>query len=397
MAIGDITGCGLNDSLLLFNSAQRVRGDLCHGIGNFMVSAFSEDGQADITLVSFEVDDCGNIPASVQDTLTVTTASTTIMVGCKKVTDGIFAITYDDDTLGPLVKTFSIDSSGNFDCCGAIDTLDLSAGTSGPQMQMFKLEHADMFCSMWYDGCGDLQVATYTIDGCGNISCVLDTQEIEAAPNTVDIPSGFWTGVGNFYAFSFSRTDDDGFLETWEIDACGQFGCAAADLHEFDTSNGEHISVSSNGNGTLICLYEGVSGGGDLKTITVDACGVMTNGTKIDVMAISGETTDLFRIDETDKDKWLGISNLSVRTWSIDACDVPSQIDAIASILEVQDQGKAACRPGLDTHIVMVGWKISTTEWFAMTLDVVIDCDGAATAIPWGPIHAQQMQFLLGS
>jgi len=316
MAVGDI-GAALQDTLSLLNGCSRTRGDIAHATGNFMAAVFSEDTQNDITLVTFEVDDCGNIAAAIQDSDVISSAAATVQPGIIKAHDGVVAVCFDDNCSGPLVVTYVIDACGNFGCSPTA-TLDLSTGSSGINMTIHPTQHTNLFVVQWIDGCSDLQAATFTIDACGNFSLKLDQQEIVASLNTANMPDMIWTGVGDFYAFTYTDISNDGFIETWDIDSSGIFGACVADVHEFETSNAERIAIHSNDNGTLFLLYEGPTSGGDVKTVTVDACGVMTNGTKLDVFTITNDTTDLFRLSAVDGGVYVGVCNSTIRSWTVE-------------------------------------------------------------------------------
>jgi len=376
MAVGDI-GAALQDSLSLLNGCSRTRGDVAHATGNFMAAVFSEDGSNDITLVTFEVDDCGNIAAAIQDSDVISSAANTVQPAIIKAADGVVAVAFDDGCSGPLVVTYVIDACGNFGTAPT-DTLDLSAGTAGIIMTLHPTQQSSLFVAQHFDGCGDIQASTFNINSSGVISGLLDQQEINASNSTSSGMDMVWTGVGDFYAFAYTDLSVDGFIETWDINSVGVFAACPADTHEFETTNAERIAIHSNDNGTLFLLYEGPSSGGDVKTVTVDACGVMTNGTKLDVFSITNDTTDLFRLSTTAGGVYVGVCNSNIRSWTVDGCDVPTQIDTLGSILPVADQGRIAIREGLSDFIVMVGWNVSGTDFLASTLAV----EFATAAVP---------------
>lgn len=376
MAVGDI-GAALTDSLLVLNSTGEVRSDVAHARDEWFVVVYHEASTTDTILATFSVDDCGNIPASVQDSLVIDTdgAGNSPDPRVVKVATGIVAITWDDNAAcaNAKVGTFSVDGCGNLNCCDPIDTLllDPADGVSGgPTIHPTK--YSNVFVILWFSVCGaDLQMSSFTIDACGNISTEVEQVEVTCIPGTATPPDFIYTGVGDFHAVSYSqRTSDDGFLQTYTIDACGNIGCVA-DTLEFEPTEAKRISIESNGAGTLLLFYAGPGGGGDVRTITVDACGVLTDGTKIDVGVATG-TTDLVKLgdDTTGNNTFLGVASSFFRSWQIDACDVPSEIDSLSSIGEVTTRGRLTLIPGNTAFIVASGFKSTGTEFYVMTLAV---------------------------
>jgi len=376
MALGEIR-TALADSLTILSTCNEVRGDICHAIGDFFAVVYHEDTTANTILSTSSMTVTGVIPAAVQSSLTIDTdgACSGPRPSIIKVADGIVAVAYDDGAacVGPIVKTFSVDSSGDLDACDPIDSLDLSTGTASPTITIHATSTASLFCALYYDACGDLQAATFTIDGCGNISTKLDEQEIDAGPATDMQSDMVWTGIGDYHVFAWTDTSsNDGFLETWTIDSCGNFGCAAADTHEFQTSNAERVSVNSNDNGTLLLFYEGPSCGGDVLTVTVDACGVMANGIKLDTHAIANDTTDLLRLDDAeDKNVFLGVANSQLTSWIVDGCDVPTEVDSLASTSEVDQHGRLALKVGQNNLVAGCGYDSCAAAFIVFSLEVI--------------------------
>ncbi len=373
MAIGDI-GSALIDSLSIGNPGSSVsKGDVCHATGDFFCAVWLNITGTVLTLESFSVDTCGNFACASQDTIDVPTTVTT-WASLIKVADGIVALIYDDgntSTQRVTVATYSVDACGNFGCCDPVDTQIVTTAAGGAWVNLFKTQHTDTYCVLYAVGSSSLTASTLTIDACGNISTLLDTQTIFATLNRNDSwPFGVWTGVGDFYAFAYTNNNDnDGFLQTWAIDACGTFGCSVTDTHEFETTSGQFISLDSNDNGTLILAYES-SGAGDVKTVTVDACGVMSNGTKIDIGGVAEYS--IVRIDEVDKNMWFLMTGATFKTYTIDACDVPSQQDTLVQTL-VEASMRAVVHPGVDGAsgiMVGVGWDNACTEFFAWSVAV---------------------------
>ncbi len=373
MAIGDI-GAALIDSLSIGNPGSSVsKGDICHATGDFFCAIWWNATGTVLTLETFECSTLGVIPSSSQDTIDVPTTVTT-WVSLIKIADGVVALIYDDGNTGTqrkTVATYSIDACGNFGACDPIDTQIINTVSGGSWVNIFKTQHTDTYCLLYSDGNLSLKGSTVTIDSGGTISALLDTATLVATVFRNDSwPFGVWTGVDDYYAFAYTENaSGDGFIVTWTIDACGNFGCSATDTHEFETASGVFIAMDSNDNGTLILAYER-SGAGDVKTVTVDACGVMANGTKLDIGSLSEYS--IVRIDEVDKNMWFTVTGAVFKTYTIDACDVPSEQDTLTQSL-VETSQRAVVHPGVDGAggiVVGVGWDNAATEFFAWSVGV---------------------------
>ena len=376
MAIGDI-GAAINDSLSLLNGCSRTRGDLAWGTGNFMVAVFSEDTSATLTMVSFEVDDCGNIPASVQDTFTVSTATgSNSDPHIINIADGYVCVGWDDDdvcTPRARISTFSIDACGNFGACDPIDTLDVSGVASSFQVSVHKTKYSasdDIYVVLWRDSASDIHMTTVTISSVGVIdNCIIE--DLQVVTTNVGFGDFCITGQGDYHAVVYTGSASDGFAETYTIDSTGNIS-TVADTFEFDTQNGQTVSCDTMGDGSFLVFYEKSSSQGRIRVIAVDACGQMTTQSSLDAGSNTSDTTDIIRIDEAGKHIFLAVSNSAVRSVAVDACDTATQIDVLGSILELNDQSHIALRPGLTAYAVFVGWKIGTTDFFATTIAVEV-------------------------
>ena len=397
MAIGDI-GAALIDTLSIGNPGSSVsKGAVCHAIGDFFCAVWMNLTGTVLTLETFEVDTLGQIAAASQDTIDVPTTVTT-WASLIKITDGVVALIFDAGDTGTkrkAVHTYSIDACGNFGACDPIDTQTLNTATGGAWSNILKTQHTDLFVCLYDEATRDLMAATLTIDSCGNISTIIETKEIYFDENNDIWPGMVWTGVDDFYAFTYRDSNtSDGFVVIWTIDSCGNFGCSATDTHEFELANAFNIGINSNDAGTLIVSYT-VGAALDVKTLLVDACGVVSNGTKIDPGGSS--VSSILRIDEVDKNVFFMPYATAFKSFTVDACDAPSETDSLTQAT-VDDAGRAVVHPGVDGVggiVVGVGWDGCPTEFFAWTVGVETP-SSAVTAIPWGPIQFQQTAFLLG-
>ncbi len=375
MAVGDI-GTGVIDSLSIGNPGSgSSRGDVCHATGDFFCASWFNPTGTVLTLETFSVSTTGTIPCASQDTIDVPTTTTT-WSSLVKVADGIVALIYDAGDTGTqrkTVATYSIDACGNFGACDPVDTTIITTTSGGSGwVNLFKTQHTDTYCLLYATGNLNLTASTVTIDSCGNISALLNTKNLTGAGYRNDSwPFGVWTGVDDYYAFAYTdNASADGFAVIWTIDACGTFGTSVTDTHEFETTSATQIAMDSNDNGTLILVYTR-SGAADVKTLTVDACGVLANGTKIDIGG-SNEFS-IVRIDEVDKNMWFTATSVNTfKTYTIDACDVPSQQDTLVDAV-VTSAHRAVVHPGVDGAsgiLVGVGWDGVATEFIAWSVAV---------------------------
>jgi len=239
-----------------------------------------------------------------------------------------------------------------------------------------KTKHDDVYALLW-NPTANLDIATVTIDGSGNISTVVDTQTLNCAGCGPDLvfgsPGVVWTGVGDFHAVAGEETTSlDGFVVTFTIDSSGNIG-TVQDRVEFDTANGEQASINSNDDGIIVILSEGSAGGGDITTLTVDGCGNMAAADDETAMTFnsSDRRSKLLRIDEIGaKNIFLGLTNSNFESWSFDTCGNLTQIDTLSGILEAQFYVGMDFLPSSGNIVVGCGFKSSTTELFVWSLDV---------------------------
>ncbi len=385
MATGDI-GAALIDQLALPAICDITEGDVIHVQDEWFVVAHYENGTTDIIVSSFSVSDTGTIPASFQDTMTLATATGTIprLQSITK-SGGIFGIFYmsTSGACGDFtLETYSLDGCGNISTC-PIDTLTINQAFPGPRVSFEPTNGAGIFVIQYHT-----TLATVSIDACGAIgNCLLDTFSAAGLVGVTSWPNIVWTGVGDYHAFATTGVACDGFVRTLTIDACGTFGCAVADVLEFDTSQGEEISIGSNDNGTLFLYYEGPTSGGDVTTVTVDGCGMLTLGDDISAGSISGEKTALLRIDELgNKNVFLGASNSAFFSWSFDSCNNITQVDTLTPITEINDHPALAFLPDSSNIVVGCGYQAACQEFFVYSLKVSCNIDAGCSGASFGAI-----------
>ncbi len=397
MAIGDI-GTGLIDSLAVLNGCSTTNGDVAHVRENWFAVVYHEDNTTNTTLATFDVDNCGNIAAAVQDSIVVDTngSGTRPRPTILKRTDGIVIVAYAGACQGdPFLKTFSVDACGDITL---VDTQDLH-DDNVIDVFITKTKYDDVFAVLWTKT--DLRVSTVIIDTSGNMGCPVETEETLGScggPALIfGTPGLVWTGQGDYHAVAGEDTlgTNDGWVITFTIDACGNIGCEA-DRLEFDTVLGEQVSINSNDNGTLILISRFNSSGG-VDTITVDACGQMTLADEITGLVFSSTAlrSNLLRIDEIgDKNIFLALQASKFASYSFDACNDLTEIDTLSGIVEAGAFTGIAFLPSSGNIIVGCGNKSSTTEYFVWSLDVATNIDPAA-AVAFGLLPRQQIKLLL--
>ncbi len=365
--IGEIDSA-LIDTLPILDSTAAVRGDICHARDNFMAVVYHEDSTANTILATFRCDLQGNLPAGIQSSVVVDTsgAGAGPHPSIIKVSDGTVAVAFDEATTGPTIKTYTVDVNGNLS--SVVGTQDMGTGTF-PRVYIERTKYANVFACLWNDS--NFQVSTCTIDTSGNISAVVNTQIISSDGVPDSTPCLVYTGQGDYHASAFRGAGGDGFVSTFTIDSAGNISAVTKTL-EFDTSNAQRVSMGSNEQGIVIILSEGPSSSGDLDTVLVDASGNITAGDDISVMSISGETTTLLRLDDGSKNVFLGASNSTFRSWSIDGSGNITAVDTLASITEINDYSALTFLPSSNEIIVGCGYKSSTTEFFVFSLFVEV-------------------------
>jgi len=345
MAIGDLP-VDITTTLALGTPSAQVRGAVCHAIGDFFCVVRHENSTTDTILSTFKVDAGGGIHnITANSTIDTEGAGGSPDPDIIKVADGTVAVAMQDPSVGgPSIQTFTIDAAG---AITAVATLDVGTGTA-PRMFIQKIQHKDMFAVTYFDSSSDLQVSTITIDSAGVISAILATLEITAAPDTSDTGRVVWTGQGTYHACCYTdNASQDGFLATFTVDADGILG-TITDTFEFDTSEANHIDLSSNDNGILVVWYDGPGSGGDLDTVIVSSAGVMSVGDNESVAATSSFRTYFTRLDEVSKNVFLLAQTNNLRTYSFDSAGTITAIDSITTIGEVTEIYGMVHKPSTD-------------------------------------------------
>lgn len=357
MAIGDLP-CAFTDQLEIdpCGIGSNTTTDTIHVRDDWFVTAYHESSSSNVLLISYEVTTAGAIPAAIQDSVTLSTHSGGAgSIGLVKVTTGVLALCFHDATNGPSVVTYPVDACGNFGC--QVDSQDLDAcdTTTSVNNGLFPTKHSNVFMATFLGLGGDGQLATVTIDTCGNIALV-EKLEFDDNTNGASKIWGVYTGQGDFHMVVYEdNAGNDGVADSFAIDACGNIGCEA-DNHIWQLSDGSHASaVKTQTDGTVVMVYGDPGSSADATTVDINACGVMANNSVLAFGANTGDTTDVIPLDDANT-TFITVMNSRFDTIKVDACGAITTQDSLTSIAEVSQNGSLALHPGTSgTSGIVVG------------------------------------------
>jgi len=321
-----------------------LRGDITHVIDNFYAVIYPTDDFATIKLSTIEIEPDGNIAAALTNTITLQTSKTS-MGSVTKIAEGTIAVTIrfaDGDTpTGATIDTYTVNSSGTIST--RVDTQSIESAAAETHVDLVKTEHADLFIATWQiRSNNNIRFATITIDTVGNISAPTETVTITTSTALLQWVEMVWTGVSNFYAIAYTGPASDGFVATFDIDACGNIGCVQ-DTLEFDTTDAARIHLQSDEAGTLVISSRDGSFNIILNTVSVDACGNLTNQDEENLGEFDGFNTNLLWLDEVG-DFFLFLYDGRLESWSTDACHNLTKEDSMALLTDVEVHGRMTRR-----------------------------------------------------
>ncbi len=331
MAVGDI-GVDVIDVLSLDACPTGItHSGVTHATGDWFVVIEDDPGTANVILHSFSVDNAGNIGACPQDSQTIGTDGAGVC-DIVKISDGIIATIRKTTsaTAGPIIETWVVDSSGNIAACPT-DTFDTGTGGVGSAVgaRMDPTKHNNIYAIFRREGVSTWRISTIDIDSSGNIAAALaDSVTIGNLETVIDTtPRTVWTGQGDYHAVCYQKGGGDGEVATFTIDSCGNIGCIA-DTFVFEACGCDiNPSIGSNDAGILILQYEGACTG-IIKTLNVDGCGQITSGNSLTTTTVVGGS--LLRIDELgDKNIFLAVKGSHLSTWSFDTCAALTAVDTL--------------------------------------------------------------------
>lgn len=179
------------------------------------------------TVVTFEIDSSGQMPATIIDSWVFSSDSNDIdMV---KSSDGIFALTDDGGGLNPRVFTIAVDNAGNITKSLAGEVALQAGACNGTHI--FKC--AGAIVAACYNG----KISTHSIDGSGNIGT-----EIATVPFTsYAVDSRSVNLSGDVYGIVYEDASSDGWIETVNINIAGAI--ALIDSWEFEAADGNFPDI----------------------------------------------------------------------------------------------------------------------------------------------------------
>jgi hypothetical protein len=188
------------------------------------------------------------------------------------VSGNIYAIAYQGPSSDGFLKTVEIAPDGNI-TNSAIDTLEFDTSDCAyPEI----INVSGVYFAIAYQGpSGDGFLKTVTIAANGDIgNSVIDTLEFDTSdcsyPDVINVS-------GVYFAIAYRGPANDGFLKTVTIAANGDIGNSVIDTLEFDTSDCAYPDVINVSGVYFAIAYQGPSGDGFLKTVTIAANGDIGN------------------------------------------------------------------------------------------------------------------------
>jgi len=188
-----------------------------------------------------------------------------------KITDQIFAIVYSGAGNDGWLKTLRIADDGSI-----VDTqIDaFSFDTKFGNFPQIIPVSGDIFAITYQGDKKDGWLKTVQIGGDGQIgNAVVDALKFDkkeaTAPAIVNVS-------GSYFAIAYEGDKDDGWLKTVEIAANGQIANKPVDTVEFDKKDGKTPDLIHISGEVFAVAYTGPGGDGWLKTLRINAAGVIT-------------------------------------------------------------------------------------------------------------------------
>ncbi len=417
MALGDIGACFL-DTLTLATGCVTFQGSIAHVRGfcttcpcctciqirtDIFVSAHHAAGLAQAFMQTFTVDCCGCF-SLILDVQTITCCGSGVSpdVHVEKISNGIFALSYNDRTTCPVsirVETWPVNACAIIGCL--IDCLVITTCAAATSHGFSPLQHINccgvtVFGAVFVEPTRDAQLVTFTIDLCGNIGCcVLSKVEFHCNVTQGRFQAVAWTGVGDFYAVTYSETStNDGFVETWCINPCGLItgGCPCLpnvpiDNLEFDPGCGRSIFIDTDDAGTLVVAFNS-GASGEFQIINVDACGQMTCGDTC-TTAFGGGCKFILRICDGSvccgcKNWWMVVSQDEITTMTINCCGCVVRHDCQNFGVSLRGSGSVVYKPNSDNIIVGAAYRgPPCCSWNVFTFNTCVNiADVPCPALP---------------
>lgn len=357
MAVGDIGGAVINTLVLDTGSAGDVsKLGLVHMTGNLFACAYHMDGESNSILKTFTMDSGGNF-STVIDSFTFDTGGSgggprPHMV---KAAVGVVAIFHGNAG----IQTIAIDSAGNIS--GTIDTQSLTGMAGGSDGHIIASHHGGNLFIVVYEKFSPSSVSemsTFTISSGGIISAIIDSQQMETTAGTPDVIHA----IDDIYAVVLENTtSDDVKIETFAVDSSGNIGSQLATFTM--DPEGARPSIQSDELGVVFVAYEE---GSTLNAGRFRVYNIQTDGT-IDSQLDSANRADLegCHLAKIGLSKYLLCAPNLLESFALNGSGIISSIDSLAPSA-MSDDFEAAYLPfSLDM------WAIGYSDESATELKII--------------------------
>ena len=366
MATGDI---GSVVDTLEFDTSKTRYPDIIHVSGDVFAVAY-EGVDGDGFVVTFTVDDVGQIGAAVIDSLEfeTTVCSWPRIVA---VAGDIYAIMYTGPSITAKVVTVSIDVSGNIGAAVVDSQTFLDADL--PDFTDIIHVSGDVFAGIYTKNVGgdDFgKVFTFEMDSAGTIGAAeIDTLEYDTTGED-DWFKEIIHVAGNIFVIAHQTTSSHGMLTTVQIQPNGQIAATITDSLDFDSSGFFDETRMIHVTGVIYALVRtGAGSDGFITTFTIQADGSAitqvddlefdtANGNQPRIVNVGGQVYGI-AYSGTDSDgflKTVTIQSDGTISAVIDTLEFDTDIGQTPSIINVPDS---------DGYVVIAYWGTDNDGWAA--------------------------------
>ncbi len=252
---------------LEFNTSNIYDPDLIHTGGEYFGIAY-RDNSNDGVLETVRIDSGGSISAGSLADFDSQAGYTPDII---HINGDIYAIAYEGPNSDGWLRTMNINSSGGVSSTGQSLEFETSQGEQTKIVHVTGNVYAITYRGRT-GGSNDGWIDTVTIQPSGAMSGPLDRWEFDTSEGE---ESSIVHVTGSVFAIAYSGPGDDGWIKTVTIDAAGTISSTGQSL-EFDGSYGRNPVLVNAGNGIFAVAYRGPSDDGWIRTVSIDASGVIT-------------------------------------------------------------------------------------------------------------------------
>jgi type II secretory pathway pseudopilin PulG len=276
---------------LEFDTSQGLDPSIIHVSGDVYAIAYAGSGN-DGFLVTIDIDSSGNIANSVIDTFEYNT-NQGMEPSIVNVSGNVYAIAYRGSGSDGWLQTITIDGAGTIG--GTIDVLEFDA-SSGREAHLINID-GQLFAIAYRGPSNDGFINTFSIDGSGNISSVIDVLEFDTFdtydPRIINIS-------GTVYAVIYEGSGQDGFIKTFSIDGSGNIS-SLIDVYEYETDRGESPDIIQMSGTLYMIAYEGAGSDGYASLVDIQNDGTITKQliSTYEFDTSNGEDSFLVRLSNT--------------------------------------------------------------------------------------------------